>query len=102
MTADTNRFGLAGSIELFIFFGQRNQHGRFDSQIFERRDGRTQLPFAPVNQQNVWHLFLVIMQAFESTGDNFMNAAKIVNAFNVFDFVTAIAGLERQSINELN
>jgi hypothetical protein len=48
-----DRLGLAGSVNLFLLLGQRKQNRRLDIQQAESVEGRIQLPFAPIDQNDV-------------------------------------------------
>ena len=101
MATQYKGFRLPGAIEFFILLGNRNQDRRFDLERFERTDCRVELSFAAVDQQNVRKNVLFIVQSFETSRNNFVNTAKVVDSFNVLDFEAAIARFERQSVDEI-
>jgi hypothetical protein len=79
VAAEPQRLAGAGQINLFLAFGERQQRRRLDLLVAEGGQGRVQLSFAAVDQQDVGK-DLVLVQSRIPPRDDFVDAAEVVDA----------------------
>ena len=68
MPRQPDRLRLAGTINLLLALGQRNQARRLDAEQVQRIEGRVELPLAAVDQQDVGEDLLVLTPVAYASG----------------------------------
>ena len=94
IAAQADGFFLAGEEDFFVLFGQGDQDR--GSQIAVAKGGQSgiELAFSAIDHEQIGEGFFLVGHPTESSCDDFVDRAVIVDAFDSLDFVAAVSGFE--------
>ena len=89
MTAQANRFRFARPENFFVLLRNRKHDRWIDFKRLKGRHRAAELTLAAVDQEDIRKYVLLIVQPLKPSRDDFVDAAKIVNALYILDFESA-------------
>ena len=92
----------AGDVDLFFLLGQRDGEWRRDAERPHRLQGRVELAFAAVDEQQVRERLALVLQPCQPAGDDLGDRGEIVYARDGPDAEPLVAVLEGQAVDELH
>ena len=97
-----DRVAFAGEKDFFFLLGKGEQGRGGDFLVAEGGEGGGELALAAVDEEDVGKDFIGVAELAVAPGDDFVNAAEVVDAGDAANLVAAIAGLKREAIEELD
>src|SRR5262249_36379306 len=99
--AQLERGCFAGAVHFFLALSQRDEARRLAAKELEHFKGRAELTFAAVDQEDVRvHGLLIPWPAAKTAGYDFSDRREVVHLVHAADAIAAVAGLERQTVDE--